>query len=300
MHFQKLHWRCVSRLCIWTAIWKIVKTSNWSITLWLYSISKTEIKPGSRHTVIVDKAVPFWKDYVSHQVLGSWLTTCLGKSCSFGLPRVPFVHVNCCQFMFLVIFLLVLRAGYGLWLYQFLIIAYLFTLPGHFVLMLHNCNCQAATYSRCLQYPHTSWIKFSFYKDTQSSKNEIMLMKWAASWQNQHCGCAPSEDSDQPGRMPRLIWVFAGRTLTLLVLSRDGSRIDLLFGRYAFAYLGPFSQSSNTVRKWNFQRVHILYTRSRCSSAAATTTKFFMQNSSDMNTVSKHIHLSFILSTFTE
>ena len=69
------------------------------------------------------------------------------------------------------------------------------------------------------------------------------------------CGCAPSEDSDEPGirpvrsvfacaqwvakgpsflhadsedsdltgRMPRLIWVFAGRTLTLLVLSRGRS-----------------------------------------------------------------------------
>ena len=41
------------------------------------------------------------------------------------LPRVPFV--NCRQFMYLVISLLVLRAGYGIWLYQFLIIAYLFT-----------------------------------------------------------------------------------------------------------------------------------------------------------------------------
>ena len=30
---------------------------------------------------------------------------------------------------------------------------------------------------------------------------------------------ADSEDSDQTGRMPSLIWVFAGRTLTLLVLS---------------------------------------------------------------------------------
>ena len=29
-----------------------------------------------------------------------------------------------------------------------------------------------------------------------------------------------SEDSDQTGRMPRLIWVFAGCTVTLLVLSR--------------------------------------------------------------------------------
>ena len=35
------------------------------------------------------------------------MTTYLGKSCSFGLPRVPFV--NCGQFMYLVISLLVLR-----------------------------------------------------------------------------------------------------------------------------------------------------------------------------------------------
>ena len=34
---------------------------------------------------------------------------------------------------------------------------------------------------------------------------------------------ADSEDSDQNGRMPRLIWVFAGRTLILLVLSCRGS-----------------------------------------------------------------------------
>ena len=54
------------------------------------------------------------------------MTTYLGKGCSFGLPRVPFV--NCHQFMYLVISLLVLRAGCGIWLYQFLIIAYLFTL----------------------------------------------------------------------------------------------------------------------------------------------------------------------------
>ena len=52
------------------------------------------------------------------------MTTCLGKNCSFGLPRVPFV--NCCQFMYLVISLLVLRAGCGIGLYPFLIIVYLF------------------------------------------------------------------------------------------------------------------------------------------------------------------------------
>ena len=78
------------------------------------------------------------------------------------------------------------------------------------------------------------------------------MIKWAATWQNQQNECAPSEvsdqlghlpslirsslcahwiakdprflqvdfeDSDQTGQMPRLIWVFAGRRVTLLVLS---------------------------------------------------------------------------------
>ena len=53
------------------------------------------------------------------------MAACLGGGCSFGLPRVPFV--GCCQFVYLIISLLVLRAGCGIWLYQFLIIAYLFT-----------------------------------------------------------------------------------------------------------------------------------------------------------------------------
>ena len=73
------------------------------------------------------------------------MTTYLGKSCSFCLPRVPFVNRR--QFMYLVISLLVLRAGYGIWLYQFLIIAYLFTLQhilwrskhtSHFVVFITN------------------------------------------------------------------------------------------------------------------------------------------------------------------
>ena len=34
---------------------------------------------------------------------------------------------------------------------------------------------------------------------------------WAATRQNQQCGCAPSEDSDQPGHPPSLIRVFAVR-----------------------------------------------------------------------------------------
>ena len=74
---------------------------------------------------------------------------------------------------------------------------------------------------------------------------------WAATWQNQQSDCVPNEDSDQPGHpvwsesslcaqwvakdpsflhadskdsdqigwMLRLIWVFTGRTVILLVLS---------------------------------------------------------------------------------
>ena len=35
--------------------------------------------------------------------------------------------------------------------------------------------------------------------------------KWAVTWQNQQNECAPSEDSDQPGHLSRLIRVFAVR-----------------------------------------------------------------------------------------
>ena len=75
--------------------------------------------------------------------------------------------------------------------------------------------------------------------------------KWAATWQNQQCGCAPSEDSDKPGHSPGLIkvfrmkkpwilsyplsaqrrlwseWVDARRTLILLVLSCRGSNVAI-------------------------------------------------------------------------
>ena len=82
----------------------------------------------------------------------------------------------------------------------------------------------------------------------------LLRTNWAASWQNQQCGCAPSEDSDQPGHPPslnrvfavrlmgslgpklsscgqRMIWVLDGRTATLLVLSRGGSNLALCVRR---------------------------------------------------------------------
>ena len=61
---------------------------------------------------------------------------------------------------------------------------------------------------------------------------------------------AHSEDSDQTGRMPRLIWVFAGRTVTLLVLSFRGSL--LCFQLYLWNIILRcflFSKRS-TVHRW--------------------------------------------------
>ena len=51
------------------------------------------------------------------------------------------------------------------------------------------------------------------------------LVSWASHW-------AQSEDSDQTGWMPRLIWVFAGRTVILLVLSWGGSDASICFPQY--------------------------------------------------------------------
>ena len=49
---------------------------------------------------------------------------------------------------------------------------------------------------------------------------------WTSAWRKLGfliTNWAHSEDSDQTGRMPRLIWVYAWRTVTLLVLSCRGS-----------------------------------------------------------------------------
>ena len=51
-----------------------------------------------------------------------------------------------------------------------------------------------------------------------------LCAQWAA--KDQWFLHVDSEDSDQTGRMPRLIWVLAGRTLTFLVLSCRGSCLE--------------------------------------------------------------------------
>ena len=62
---------------------------------------------------------------------------------------------------------------------------------------------------------------------------------------------AHNEYSDQTGRMPRLIWVFAGRTATLLVLSRGGSIMVWL--------LYPSPSIFNNITDWPGRQMHSLH-----------------------------------------
>ena len=86
------------------------------------------------------------------------MTTYLGKSCSFCLPRVPFViYVFSRQFMYLVISLLVLRAGYGICLYQFLIIAYLFT----FLALLYSSGTKFVSFGeKCSRWKPMTTMRY--------------------------------------------------------------------------------------------------------------------------------------------
>ena len=63
---------------------------------------------------------------------------------------------------------------------------------------------------------------------------------------------AHSEDSDQTGRMSRLIWVFAGRTVTLLVLSRGGSNKLVLCMVFIFnhVFFGRSNSKTETGIIW--------------------------------------------------
>ena len=111
-----------------------------------------------------------------------------------------------------------------------------------FFIILHKIGLKAST---------RSWLKYQyqFWNRHQSNLSRLMTnpTKWlsgptktqislgirpvwsksslCAQWVAKDPSFlhADSEDSDQTGRMPRLIWVFAGCTVTLLVLSCRGS-----------------------------------------------------------------------------
>ena len=124
---------------------------------------------------------------------------CLGKSYWFGLPRVPFV--NCCQFMYLVISLLVLRAGCGIWLYQFLIIAYLFTFHSDRNIIFDDWN------SHC-------WLMFPWF--------DFISTFFAFPWCNSQC----------PGQLLNLC-VFQTKIKRFdMHFTKRTTRNDLLFKTY--------------------------------------------------------------------
>ena len=70
---------------------------------------------------------------------------------------------------------------------------------------------------------------------------------------------ADSEDSDQTGRMPRLIWVFAGRTLILLVLSCPGSYDKRYYNSNLIWYIVSCLVDELTSSDWRFASRVILW-----------------------------------------
>ena len=84
--------------------------------------------------------------------------------------------------------------------------------------------------------------------------SESSLSPWRKLW-SLATHWTHSEDSDQTGRMPRLIWFVAGRTLILLVLSCRGSYMPLqsLSATKCFRYL-HCQQKQNCMQKKNVNK----------------------------------------------
>ena len=144
------------------------------------------------------------------------MTTCLGESCSFGLPRVPFV--NCGQFMYLVIFLLVLRAGCGIWLYQFLIIAYLFTFRNFWSNSSTAGQCRFSFLESLRRIFHTQNVKINLR--LQANWSISIARKWELNWAWYGprqanlvlIAYASSEGSGEPAHPRSLARTFAARS----------------------------------------------------------------------------------------
>ena len=138
------------------------------------------------------------------------MTTYMGKSCSFGFPRVPFV--NCRQVMYLVISLLVLRAGCGIWLYQFLIIAYLFTFHLWFVwtwaVACQNLQVTCAHNTGKIQGSTCSREDLNQHKHPHSLRVAAVHRSFVSLTSHR----TPNQDSDQSSWMRRLVRVVDRRT----------------------------------------------------------------------------------------
>ena len=101
-------------------------------------------------------------------------------------------------------------------------------IPRHFLVAGHKnhyqqmCEQVSHDMSRDMTKP-TNWLctqrrLWSAWASTQSDQSSAWRNLGSLATHSVH-----SKDSDQTGWMPRLIWVFAGRTVTLLILSCRGS-----------------------------------------------------------------------------
>ena len=111
--------------------------------------------------------------------------------------------------------------------------------------------CAAAQFDQSLPCPQEEALCPSLpidyegrsYKDTDQTVRMYKPLRvfvvniWAATWQNQQCGCASSEDSDQPGHLPSLIRVFAVRMKKPWVLSYPLSAQRRLWSDWADAHI---------------------------------------------------------------
>ena len=93
---------------------------------------------------------------------------------------MPFV--NCCQFMYLVISLLVLRARCGIWLNQCLIIAHLFTYNQKKWQTVHTCHISHCEIKSLWNLAHQ---EANSHKNFQISQNFQTILKHTL-WRNNH------------------------------------------------------------------------------------------------------------------
>ena len=141
----------------------------------------------------------FWqlldlKQMVSHSIINNWLDFYLVKNIVKIYPIVVLefdVKFNVAFFFYL----------------QYIIYSLLKT--KHFKLLLaHNM-------SHNMTKP-TKWVcAKGRFRSAQSDQESSLCAQWVA--KDPSFRHVDSEDSDQTGRMPRLIWVFAERTAVLLV-----------------------------------------------------------------------------------
>ena len=97
------------------------------------------------------------------------MTTCLGKSCSFGLPRVPFV--NCCQFMYLVISYF--PFGFEGWMWDLIV-----SVPDHCLSFYFLYADEVTLFTRVFQQRSLLWWTPIYFALSTDSKAWLCREYW--------------------------------------------------------------------------------------------------------------------------